>query len=147
MFPQFPLTAVRAHVELLLGLYVDLSQRMLEAMQSIAELNLQLGRDLLAETGGNTQRLMASKDPGQLGAAVAAQLTPGNHALNTYQRRVAEVLSRTHASMNETAAQHLPAVSRSANALTEALVQEAAVQTSRAAEQLARFQPGSHLPH
>lgn len=147
MFPQFPAPAVRAHVELLLGLYVDLSQRMLEAAQSIAALNLQLGRDLLAEAGGNTQRLMASQDAGQLGAAVATQFTPGNHALNTYQRHIAEVLSRTHASMNETAARHLPAVSRSANALTEAVVQEAAAQTSRAAEQLARFQPGGHLPH
>lgn len=147
MFPQFPPPALRAHYELLLGLYVDLTQRMLETMQSLSALNLQLGRDLIAETGGNIQRLMASKDASQLGTAVAAQLTPGNHALGAYQRRVAEVLSRSNADLNQVAAHHMPAVSRSASVLTEDLVQQAATRTAHAAEHMARFQPSSQLWH
>ncbi|MYM37093.1 TIGR01841 family phasin [Duganella sp. FT94W] len=148
MFPQFPSPAVRTHIETLLGFYVDLSQRMFEAAQSLTELNLQLGRDLLAETGANTQRLLSSRDAGQLGANVAAQLRPGgSHALLTYQRRVAEVLSRCQASVSQSAAKHMPAVRRSANAMAEDMAHEAAAHGAHAAEQLARFQPGSQLHH
>ncbi|MRW92947.1 TIGR01841 family phasin [Duganella sp. FT80W] len=147
MFPQFPPSAFHSHIELLLGLYVDLGQRTLETMHSLSALNLQLGRDLIAEAGGNIQRLMASKDANQLGAAVAAQLRPGQRAFSHYQQRVGEVLSRANASLNQTAAHHMPAVSRSASTLTDDLMQEAATRTTRAAEQLARFQPGSQLRH
>lgn len=130
MFPQFPPPAFRNHVELLLSLYVDLSQRMLAAAQSLTEINLQLGRDLLAEAGQQ-----------------ARQLPPGSHALAVYQQRLAELLSRCNSDFNRTTARHLPAVSRSADALTGEMVQQAAARTSRAAEQLARFQAGSQLRH
>ena len=115
MFPQVISPAIRSHIETLLTFYTDMAQRALEAMQSLAELNMQLGRDLLAEAGANSQRLLASKDAAQLGAAVRAQLTPGGNALQTYQRRLAEMVSRTNSNLAQTAATHMPAVNRSVN--------------------------------
>ncbi|WP_432383162.1 phasin family protein [Duganella sp. P38] len=148
MFPPLPSPAFRTHLETLLGLYVDMSQRMVEAAQSLSELHLQLGRELIAEAGANTQRLMASHDASQLGAAVAAQFLPGaSPALIRYQRRMAEIVSRCQAGVSQSAAAHLPAVRRSANAMAEDVAHEVAARTARAAEQLARFQPGSQLRH
>ncbi|EEF22954.1 conserved hypothetical protein [Ricinus communis] len=147
MFPQLPYPAFRTHFDNLIDLYVGMSRCMLDAAQSLSALNLQLGRDLIAEAGANTQRLMASQDAGQLGAAVAAQLTPGGSALATYQRRVIEVLSRCQAAASQTAAERMPAVRHSASAMADDMVREASRQTASAAEQLARFQPGSQLRH
>jgi phasin family protein len=145
--PQFIPPAFKSHIELLFTFYTDMTQRALEAMQSLSELNLQLGRDLFAEAGANTQRLMASKDAGQLGAAVRAQLTPGGQALQNYQRRLAEVLSRANSSMAQTAATHMPAVSRSTTTLAEEFIHEAREQTTRAAEKMAEYQPASDVRH
>lgn len=151
MFPQFiPQVvhpAVKSHIEILLTFYTDMAQRALEAIQSLSELNLQLGRDLIAEAGANSQRVMASKDASQLGTAVRAQLTPGSNSLQNYQRHLAEVLSRTNSNMAQTAATHMPAVSRSVTTLTEEFLHEAREQTARAAEKMAQYQPVSQMRH
>ena len=147
MFPQFISPAIKSHIETLLTFYTDMAQRALEAMQSVAELNMQLGRDLLAEAGANHQRLLASKDAAQLGAAVRAQLTSGGNALHSYQRHLAEVLSRTNSNMAQTAATHMPAVNRSATTLTEEFMQEAREQTVRATEKMSQYQPASQMRH
>ena len=151
MFPQFipPFIppAFKSHIELLFTFYTDMTQRALEATQSLSELNLQLGRDLIAEAGANSQRLMACKDAGQLGAAVRAQLTPGTQALQNYQRRLAEVLGRANSSLAQTAATHMPVVSRSATTLAEEFVHQAREQTERATEKMAQFQPANQIRH
>jgi phasin family protein len=147
MFPQVISPAIRSHIEILLTFYTDMAQRALEAMQSLAELNLQLGRDLLAEAGANHQRLLASKDAAQLGAAVRAHLTPSGNALQNYQRHLAEVISRTNSSLAQTATTHLPAVNRSATSLTEEFIHEARAQTVRATEKMAQYQPASQMRH
>ena len=124
MFPPLPNPLFRSHVDKLLDLYVGMAQCLLDTAQRLTELNLQLGRDL-----------------------IAAQFSPGSPAFANYQRRVTEVLSRCHADASQTAADRMPAVRRSASAMAEGMVQAAAQQTAHAAEQLARFQPGSQLRH
>lgn len=148
MFPPLPSRAILTHIDTLLGFYVDLSTRMLQSTQSLSQLQLQLGRELIAEAGVNTQRLMSSKDASQLGSAIAAQLTPGSsHALTNYQRGITELISRCQAGVSQSTADHMPAMRRSANAMAEDMAQEVAAHTARSAEQLARFQPGSQLRH
>ena len=149
--PQFPqqffTPAVKSHLETMVTLYTDMAQRTLEALQSLSELNLQLGRDLVAEIGANCQRLMASKDASQLGAALSAQLAPGAAALHTYQRGLADVLSRSSSSMAQTASTHMPAVRRSANAVAEEFVHQASEQTARATEKMSQYQAASQVRH
>ena len=147
MFPQLITPAIKSHMEILITLYTDMGQRALEAIQSLSELNMQLGRDLIAEIGANTQRLMASKDAAQLGSAVRAQLTPGTGALQNYQRHLAEILSRANSSMAQTAATHMPAVRRAATDVAEEFVHTASEQTARATEQMSKYQMGSQLRH
>jgi phasin family protein len=152
MFPQFMPQALsspafKSHFENLITLYTDMSQRTLEAMQSLSELNMQLARDLIAEAGANTQRLMASKDASQLGSSIAAQFTPGSNALQNYQRRLTEIISRTNSSLAQTAATHMPAVRRSATGVAEEFVNRASEQTARASEKMAQYQAGSQMRH
>lgn len=144
--PQFPRPAFRSHIEILITFYTDLAQRSLEATQSLSELNLQLARDLIAEAGLNTQRLMASRDAAQLGLAISAQLAP-SHALGNYQQRFTEILSRANSTMAQTAATHMPAMRSSATTLTEEIVQEAKQQVTRAGEKMAQFHPASQVRH
>jgi len=149
MFPSLPSPspAVRSHLDTLLAYYVDVSQRVIETLQNLSALNLQLGRDLLAESGANMQRLMASKDAAQLGSAFAAQLMPGMQSLQTYQRQLNELMNRHQAALAQAAADYMPAVRRNVTALAEDMVQEAASRTQQATEQMARMHPGSQLHH
>ena len=143
--PQFVTPAMKSYLETLVTLYADMAQRTLEAWQSLSELNLQLGRDLIAEAGANCQRLMGSKDA--TGGAAGAQLTPGAGALQAYQRGLADVLSRSSSSLAQTAATHMPAVRRSANAMAEEFVQQASEQTARASETMSQYQSASQIRH
>lgn len=144
--PQFITPALRSHMETVLTLYTDMAQRSLETMRSLTELNLQLGRDLVAEAGASSQRLMAGKDAAQ-GSAARAPLPPGGGALQNYQRRLAEILSQGTSTMAQTAADHMPAVRRSTSAVAEEFVQQASEQTSRASEQMAQYHAGSQMRH
>ncbi len=74
MFPQLPSPAFRPHAEVLIDFYVDVSLRMLQAMRQLSELNLQLGRNLLADGGVNMQQLMSSKSASQFNSTLAAQM-------------------------------------------------------------------------
>jgi phasin family protein len=145
--PQFLIPAFKSHIEVLVTFYTDMARRTLEAAQSLSELNMQLARDLIAEAGANSQRLMASKDASQLGSAISAHLTPGSNALRNYLQHLAEVMSRTNSSMAQTAATHMPEVRRTATTLTEEFMHEAKEQAARAREKMAQFHPGSQLRH
>lgn len=147
MFPQLITPAIKSHMDILITLYTDMTQRTLEAVQSLSELNMQLGRDLIAEFGNHTQRLMASKDASQLAAALSAQLTPGGTALQNYQQRLVEIISRANSSLAQTAATHMPAVRRSANGVAEEFMHQASEQTARTAEQMSKYQMASELRH
>ena len=138
---------VKSHLEALITLYTDMAQRTLETLQSLSELNLQLGRDLVAEVGTNCQRLMASKDASQPGAAAGAQLVPGAAALQTWQRGLTDVLSRSTSSLTQTASTHMPAVRRSANAVAEEFVHQASEQTARATESMSQYHAASQMRH
>jgi phasin family protein len=145
--PQMISPAIRSHMETMFTLYNDMAARSLDTMRSLTELNLQLARDLLAEAGANSQRLLSSKDASQLGAAVRTQMAPAGGALQTYQRRLAEIVSQGTSSMAQTAADHMPAVRRSTSAVAEEMVQQASEQTSRASEQMAQYHAGSQMRH
>ena len=143
--PQFITPALRSHLETVLTLYTDMAQRSLETLRSLTELNLQLGRDLLAEAGASNQRLMGGNEAART-SAPDTQSTPGG-ALQNYQRRLAEILSHGTSTMAQAAADHMPAVRRSTNAMAEEFVQQASEQTSRASEQMAQYHAGSQLRH
>ena len=74
MFPQLHFPALHQQAEVLLDFYVDVSLRMLQTMQRLSELNLQLGRELMADSGTQMQQLMASKNASQFNATLASQL-------------------------------------------------------------------------
>ena len=67
MFPQLPPSLFRPQAELLLDFYLDVSLRMLQTMQRVSELNLQLGRSLLADSGIE----VATSTPEELQALIA----------------------------------------------------------------------------
>lgn len=147
MLPPLITPAIQSHIDILITLTTDLTQRALETLQGLSELNMQLGRDLITEIGNNTQRLMASKDGAQLGAAFSAQLTPGAAALQHYQQHLAELLSRANSSMAQTAATHMPAVRRAATGMAEEFMHTASEQTARAAEHMSKYQMASQMHH
>ena len=140
--------AITSHIELLLTFYTDMSQRTLEALQRLSELNMQLMRDLMEEAGTSSQRFMASKDSAQLASSATSLFNPGAEALRNYQRHLAEILSSTNASLAQTAATHMPAVGRSASAMAEEFVHSASEAAERATKNMPHpAAPGSDLRH
>ena len=144
--PQMITPALRSHMETMFTLYTDMGRRSLDTLRSLTELNLQLGRDLLAEAGASSQRLMGDANAQQSTSARGTQL-PGAGAMQNYQRRLAEIVSQGTSTLAQTAADHMPAVRRATSAVAEEFVQQASEQTTRASEQMAQYQAGSQLRH
>jgi hypothetical protein len=138
MLFQFYTPAVKNHLDLLVTLYTDLAQRALETMQSLSELNMQLARDLIAEAGVNTQRLMAGR------LFEVTRLPADSGALQNYQRHLGEIVSRASSNMAQTAATHMPGVQRAARDVAQETMQRASEQAS---EHMSRYQAASQTRH
>lgn len=134
MSPQFISPAYRHHVEALLSYSTELSQNGVESLQRLAELQLQLARDLIAEFGERSQHLMASKDATQLGSAAGAYMNPAGNAVRNFQQRSTELLHRLLSRQAAATQEHMPAISRSIADMAEEYLRLASEESSRATE-------------
>jgi hypothetical protein len=133
MYPHSLFTpAIQSHCNVLLTYDTDLSRRLLDSARRIGALNLQLARDVMAEWGHSWQRILAAKAAAALGSTVAERGRQSGTALRTYQQGQADIYASTNAQLAQTAETLLPAVSRSATALAEALIRTASEAAVRA---------------
>lgn len=142
MLTQVITPALRSHCEVLVNFYTDLSLRSLESLQRLSEVNLRLARELIAETGESCQRLLGSKS--------ARSHDAGQHpgaALQNYRQGLSDAVNQAGNALAQTAETHLPALSRSANAMAEEMVRKTGEETARASErqkQLLERMGGAH---
>lgn len=126
--------AMQNHCNVMLSCYTDVSRRMLDTLQALSQLHMQLARDIIAEFGEASQRIMHSRDAAAMGTAVGGQLNPANNALRNYQHRLADTLAQSSASLAQAAETHMPQLSRSATMLAEDVIRRTSEETAKAGE-------------
>lgn len=133
MFPfsQDVNPVLRSHLDSQLAFFNDLSTSLAGSFQSICEANLKLSRTLLEETMGAGQRMLATKDLGEVFGAAAAGAQPASDKLRSYQQHISRLAADAQVDLARVTQQHGEQASRTAHALADEVTRVATEQSDR----------------
>ncbi len=126
--------AVRSHCDALISYTTDVCQRTLDTVHKVSELNLQLARAMLADTGDACQRMLASGNAAELGTALGNKLNPANAPLSEYSRKLADTMAHACDELARATEIHIPKLNRSVTAMAEDTMRRASEETAKATE-------------
>jgi phasin family protein len=126
--------AVRSHCDALISYTTDLCQHTLDTAHKVSELNMQLAREMLADTGDACQRMLASGNAAELGTALGNKLNPANTVLRDYQRKLADTMTQACDELARATETHIPRLNRSAAAMAEDAMRRASEETAKVTE-------------
>ena len=124
--------AARKHAEARIDYYADLNQAVLRSLRQLSEVNVQFGREWLAESSAALQRAVQtplnerSADNSSLQAGALLQ------KLQSYQQQLAQVATEFQAELKSVAEQHVPEAARTVSELADAGRQAARKQVDEA---------------
>jgi hypothetical protein len=129
-------TALRAHFESQANFMREFSQKILDRMRQVSEMNLKLARQEIEGTLYASREIMGCSDPMQMVQAAMRQIPPAAERLRSYQQHLLSVLSDGQAAQAGLAAAEarLPAASRSASEVADEVLQRAAAAAPAAGE-------------
>jgi hypothetical protein len=129
-------TALRAHFESQANFMREFSQKILDRMRQVSEMNLRLARQEIEGTLYASREIMGCSDPMQMVQAAMRQIPPAAERLRSYQQHLLSVLSDGQAGQVGLAAAEarLPAASRSASEVADEVLQRAAAAAPAAGE-------------
>jgi hypothetical protein len=129
-------TALRAHFESQANFMREFSQKILDRMRQVSEMNLKLARQEIEGTLYASREIMGCSDPMQMVQAAMRQIPPAAERLRSYQQHLLSVLSDGQAGQVGLAAAEarLPAASRSASEVADEVLQRAAAAAPAAGE-------------
>jgi phasin family protein len=126
--------AVKSHLEAQLSFCNDISKRILDSAQQIAELHLHLAQTFIDDLIAGSQQLLSVKDPTEFSAIMAAQTQPAVERMRAYQQRWSGILAGTQAELTKAAETHVPETSRTAAAVADEMLRKASEETEKAAQ-------------
>lgn len=125
--PSFPTTpALRSHLENQVGFYTELTQKTLEALQRLGQINLRLGQQLVQDSIDTSRALLACATPFEFGPTALRQAAPVSQHLREYQSALLQLMTGTQTDLARTAETRMPESSRSAAAMAEEFARNAA---------------------
>jgi phasin family protein len=125
--------ALKSHLENQLNFMTELSQKSLDAARQVAELNLQMVRQM-SDTWLNLGRaVLQTSDPFQMSSATVSGIQQLAEQMRNYQQQLMGLLARTQADLTRSAQTNIPEASRSASAMANEMVRNAAASASAAA--------------
>jgi phasin family protein len=119
--------ALRSHVESQVDFMTEFSQKALEAMRQITEINLKLARQTAEASLYASREILSARDPAQLSQTVMKQMQPAAERLRTYQQHLMAVMAGAQAEFTHTAEKRIPEASRRANAAADEMVRHASI--------------------
>jgi phasin family protein len=125
--------ALKSHVETQLNLITELCQKSFDASRQVSELNLQMARQMIDAWINLSRSLLQTTDPAQMMSATVSGIQPIAEQLRTYQQQLMDLLARTQADLTRSAQSGIPEASRSASAMANEMVRNAAASASAAA--------------
>jgi hypothetical protein len=128
-------TALRSHFESQANFMNEFSQKILDRMRQVSEMNLRLARQEIEGTLYASREIMGCGDPMQMVQAAMRQIPPAAERLRSYQQHLLSVLSGGQDGQTSLGAAEarLPAASRSASEVADEVLQRAAASAPAAA--------------
>ncbi|HEU5436603.1 MAG TPA: phasin family protein [Telluria sp.] len=125
--------ALKSHLDTQLNFMTELSQKSLDATRQVAELNMQMARQMIDVWINLGRSMLQTSDPFQLTSATFRGFQPAAEQLRNYQQRLMGVLTSTQAELTRSAQAGIPEASRSASAMADAMVRSAAASAGASA--------------
>jgi phasin family protein len=111
--------ATKAGLEAQFALFNSLTNKTLESVEKLINLNLAAVKASMEESGVTTRQILAAKDPQEFLSLVTAQTKPNFEKAIAYGSHLANIASSTQAEFTKAAEQQIAAVSSKVNELVE----------------------------
>lgn len=118
--------ALRSHLESQVDFTNEFSQRALDTVRQLSEMNLKLARQTIEGSIHASRELLGCTDPVQFTQTAMKQLQPATERIRSWQEHLLRVLAGAQADFTHAAEARLPEASRSAGAVADELVRHAA---------------------
>ena len=117
--------ATKANLEANIALYSSLTNKTLDSVEKLINLNITAARSSMEESQAATRQILAAKDPQELFSLVAAQAKPNFEKVVAYGGHLTSIANSTQAEFTKAAESQLAQFSRKVNELVEEASQKA----------------------
>lgn len=117
--------ALRAHLESQADFINQFSQKAVDTLREVSEMNLKLARQMVEGTMHASHEMLTCTDPMQLTQAAIKQVPPATERLRSYQQHLLTVLAGAQAAFAHAAQTRIPEATRSASAIADEIARHA----------------------
>jgi phasin family protein len=117
--------ALRAHLESQVDFMNQFTQKAVDTLREVSEMNLKLARQMVEGTMHASQEMLNCTDPLQLTQAAIKQVQPATERLRSYQQHMLTVLAGAQAAFAHAAETRIPEATRSASAIADEIARHA----------------------
>lgn len=125
--------ALTSHLETQLDVMTELARKSIDATGLVAEFNLQTARQMIDAGTALGRALLHTSNPFELISATMRGIQPATEQLRNYQQQLMGLLTSTQVELARSAGSRIPEASRSARAMADQMVRNAAASASAAA--------------
>lgn len=118
--------ALRSHLETQVDFMNEFSQKALDSLRQLSEMNLKLARQTIEGVLHSSREMLSCSDPAQMTQVAMKQLQPAGERLRTYQQQLMTVMAGAQAEFAHAAETRIPEASRSASAIADEMLRHAA---------------------
>lgn len=111
--------ATKSNLEANLALYTSLTNKALESVEKLINLNITAVRASMEESSATTRQILAAKDPQEVISLLTAQTKPNYEKAIAYGSHLANIASSTQAEFTKAAETQIAQVSRKVTELIE----------------------------
>ena len=126
--------ALTSQLHAQIAFFSDVSQKMVEGMQKITELNLQVAKTLLEESATRSRQLLSAQSPNEGFSIVAQQSMPMLEKVRAYQQHVQKICADTQADVTKSVQSYMPESARATEAVVREVAQKASEVTTTATQ-------------
>lgn len=126
--------AIQSHFNTQMAFFTNVSQKVIDGMQKIAELNIQVAKTVLEESATNARQILSSKNQNEAFSIVAGQSQPALEKVRAYQQHVQKICADTQAEVVQSIQSFVPESTRAAEAMVKEVSQKASEQTAIATQ-------------
>jgi phasin family protein len=117
--------ALRSHIESQVDFMNEFSQKSLDTLRQISDINLKLARQTAEGAIYASRELVNSSNPVQFGQILMKQLQAAAERLRAYQQHLLSVLAGAQTDFTQAAEARMPEASRRATAAADEIVRKA----------------------
>jgi phasin family protein len=126
--------ALKAQMNAQFSLFTQCSDKMLEGVQKINELNAQIAKTMYEDSVARAQQFLAPNEPSDKNPAPPDQAQPAAEQIRAYQQNVQNIMVETQASIAKIVETLVPETARAAEAVVREVTEKASENTVKATQ-------------